>query len=64
MTTEPTDVEKMHTVTSVAETFGVKPATIREWIKAEKIKGVKILGRWRVPHSEVVRIANKEYGNG
>jgi len=57
------DVENpYHTLKTVAAMFGVTTATIRNWIKTEKIEGTMILGRWHVAHSEVVRIANKEYG--
>lgn len=52
----------LHSVTTVAKMFGVEEATVRAWIKTGKIKAVKVLGRWKVPNSEVVRIANEEFG--
>lgn len=59
----PSPEEPFHPINTVAEMFGVKPSTVRGWISSGKIKGKKVLNRWHIPHSEVVRIANEEYGN-
>lgn len=48
------------TVREVAETLKVTDATVREWLRAGKIRGSKLSGtakdRWRVPLSEVERL--------
>lgn len=58
----PTPTEPLHTLQTVASMFGVKSSTIRAWIKTNKIEGIKVQNRWHVPHREVVRIANENYG--
>ena len=58
----PTPTEPLHSLLAVAKMFGVKSSTVRTWIKTGKIEGVKVLDRWHVPHREVVRIANENYG--
>lgn len=58
----PTPDNPLYTVGQVAKMFGVDTPTIRDWINKGKIQGHMILGRWRIQHSEVVRVANKEYG--
>ena len=57
--------EKMLTVSDVAQLFEVTPYTVREWLKAGKLEGAKLVpfgGQWRIPHSAVVAFANKQYG--
>ena len=48
-------------VGKVAAMFGVEPATIRLWIREGKMNAHKIGNRWRIQHSEVVRVANEEH---
>lgn len=52
----------LYTVAQVAKMFGVDQPTVRLWIRQEKLNAVKVMGRWRVQKSEVVRVANEEYG--
>lgn len=53
----------MHQLNEVAAMFGVHTHTVRSWIKEEKISGTKIGNRWFISHSEIVRLANEEYGD-
>ncbi len=60
MTTVSTD----YRVSDVAEAFGVKPRTIRDWIKRGKLQAYKVpddtpRSEYRVPASEVERIKNR-----
>lgn len=58
----PTEDNPLYSVSTVAKLFDVDQDTVRQWIREDKIKANKILGRWRILHSEVVRVANEEYG--
>lgn len=50
-------------VPEVAQIFAVKPYTVRQWIKAGKLEGVKLPGgQWRVRRSTVTEFAQKMYG--
>ena len=56
--------EKMYKVREVANLFAVQPDTVRDWLKDGTIKGIKI-GKgyyWRIPHSEVERLAMMRHG--
>ena len=44
------------TVQDVANRFGVKPTTIRKWLRDGQIRGVKIGGARRFERSEVDRL--------
>lgn len=60
MTTVSTD----YRVSDVAEAFGVKPRTIRDWIRRGKLHAYKVpddkpRSEYRVPASEVERIKNR-----
>lgn len=57
-------IEKMLTVAEVADIFGVKPLTIRTWLKEERLRGIKIGSGhyWRIPESAVIELANRKYG--
>lgn len=62
--TDVTDapVEKHYSVHSVAGMFDVGAQTVRLWIREGKLKARKINGRWRIPESELKRLANTRYG--
>jgi excisionase family DNA binding protein len=48
----------------VASLFSVTSATVREWISQGKISAYKVNGYFRIDQDEVVRYANKIYGDG
>jgi excisionase family DNA binding protein len=53
------EIEPMLTVAEVAERVGTTPVTIRRWLLAGKLAGVRPGGTklgWRIPLSEVERI--------
>ena len=45
--------EKLLTVKDAAKVLLVKPTTIRKWLKASKLKGMKMGRLWRVRESEL-----------
>lgn len=47
----------------VAMLFGVKPYTIRQWIKDGKLTAVNINSRLKIRKSEVQRLAQDKYGS-
>lgn len=61
MTIDPTE-DPLYTAQEVAKMFGVTAYTIRTWIDSDRIKAKKIEGRWRIPRSEIRRVANEEHG--
>lgn len=62
---QQSDADPLMKVREVAELFDVQPATIRDWLANGVLQGVKI-GRghyWRIPKSEVTRLATQRYGD-
>ena len=56
-------VEKLLTVKDAAKVLLVKPTTVREWLKAGKLKGVKVGNRlWRVRESELEAFLQENEG--
>ena len=51
-------VERMYNVRDTALLLGVKVRTVRQWIKDNRINGIKIAGsnRWSVSESEINRV--------
>ena len=51
-------VERMYNIRDTALLFGVKVRTVRQWIKDNRINGIKIAGsnRWSIPESEIDRV--------
>jgi len=45
--------EELLTVKGAAKVLSVKPTTVREWLKAGKLKGVKMGRLWRIRESEL-----------
>lgn len=46
-------MEALYTVEQAAEILQVKPATVREWLRTKKLKGV-LAGRfWRIKESDL-----------
>jgi excisionase family DNA binding protein len=68
MTTEvkdqvvPSPDNPLYSVGQVADMFGVKETTVRTWIRSNRLTAHKIQGRWKVQKSELVRVANEEFG--
>lgn len=61
---EPQAPDRLLRVNDVAKIFGVKPYTIRSWIKNNKINAVLLpAGHYRIFASEVRRLANVKYGD-
>lgn len=58
---DPT-VDPLYPAKDVAKMLGISTYTLRIWIEQGRIKGRKIQGRWRIPKSEVKRVANEEHG--
>lgn len=56
-------IDPLYTTEATAEIFAVTPETIRDWLNAGKIKGIKPDGYWRVPRSEILRVANARNGD-
>ena len=50
----------MKSVNETAKIFGVKPLTIRIWIKNGKIKAVKVVGSVRIDEKEIERLKKGE----
>jgi excisionase family DNA binding protein len=45
------------TVEEAARRLSVTPYTLREWLKAGKVRGVKISRKWRVPERALIELA-------
>ena len=54
--------EKLLTVEDTAKVLLVKPTTVREWLKASKLKGMKMGRLWRVRESELEVFLSNEVG--
>ena len=53
--------ETLYRANQVAEILNVTDATIRKWLKAGKLKGIKLPdGSHRIPQSEIDRITQIE----
>jgi excisionase family DNA binding protein len=51
--------EEVLTVAEVAKRLRIHPVTLRAWLKAGKVRGVRMGGTragWRIPASEVTRV--------
>lgn len=51
---------KLYNVDDAAELLSVKPATLREWIRAGKVKAIKLGGSWKISDTELRRLINNE----
>lgn len=54
--------KSLMTVKEVAAVFEVKELTIRQWCRDGKILAAKPGKSWRIPRSEVERLAQAKYG--
>ena len=54
-------LERMYNIRDTALLLGVKARTVRQWIKDNRINGIKIAGsnRWSVSESEIDRVQNQ-----
>jgi excisionase family DNA binding protein len=50
-------------VEEVAELFEVTPATVREWLRAGKLPGVRPGRDWKIQREDVYNLAQLEYGD-
>lgn len=64
LTYTPTPDDPLRTIEYVAGIVGFREDTVRRWLREEyPLRGIKVAGEWRVPHSELVRFVNAEYGD-
>lgn len=49
--------EKLYSVDETAEILGIHPMTVRKWLTAGKIRGVKVGRLWRIPESSLQELA-------
>jgi excisionase family DNA binding protein len=52
----PVDDTELLTVSQVAEALSASSQTIRNWIRAEQLRGVRIGSRFLIPRAEVDRL--------
>ncbi|SFM38610.1 helix-turn-helix domain-containing protein [Pelosinus propionicus] len=50
-----TEIEKVYTVSEIAELLKLHPVTVRRFIRAKKINAVKMGKDWRVYESDLVK---------
>jgi excisionase family DNA binding protein len=55
-----TELRFAYTVAQVAEVFGRSELTIRRWIKAGRLKAVRIGGVWHIPADELDALLHPE----
>ena len=48
-------VERIYTPEEVAELLSVTPKTVKDWLRAGKLKGSKLGKLWRVQDSDIQR---------
>lgn len=51
--------EKMYKLSEVTAALGITRVTIYSYIKAGKVKAVKIGSQWRIPQEEFTRLLEK-----
>jgi acetyl-CoA synthetase len=49
--------ERLYTVPEAAGLLSIAPKTLTDWLRAGKIRGVKIGRAWRVPESAIDEVA-------
>lgn len=52
--------DRLHTVKEVARIFSVEPATVRAWIKGNRLHAIKPAKSWMISRAAMVEFANKE----
>lgn len=58
----PTPENPWRTTKYIAEAVTVREYTVREWCKSGRIKAYKVMGEWRILHSDFVAFCQKEWG--
>lgn len=51
---------KLYNVDDAAGLLSVKPATLRDWLRAGKLKAIKLGGSWKISDTELRRLINSE----
>lgn len=59
----PSEEDPLRSVEYISKVTEFPEATIRDWLRAGRLGGKKVSGVWRVPHSELLRFVNSEYGD-
>lgn len=49
-------MEMFFTVSQVARAMQVSEETVREWLRAKRLGGVKVGRTWRIPEAEIQRL--------
>lgn len=59
------DTEKLYKTAEVAELFSVSGETVRDWVKAGKLPGIRLKsGQIRIRRSDLVDFAKEKYQPG
>ena len=53
-------MEKLWTVSQIAVAFQVHPDTVRIWLRARKLKGIKLGKAWRIPDGDLQRFSTQQ----
>ena len=51
---------RLYNVDEAAELLSVKPATLRDWLRAGKVKAVKFGTTWKITDTELRRLTTQE----
>ncbi len=57
-------VEKLYTPEEVAEVLGISPLTTRNWLRSDRIHGVKVGKEWRVRERDLQAYIDGLNGKG
>lgn len=49
--------EKLYSIEEAAGVMGISPITLGKWLRAGKVRGVKLGRVWRIPESALDEIA-------
>lgn len=56
--------ERLYSTADIAEKFGVRDAAVRAWCRDGEVRSLKMRnGQYRIPHSEMVKYAQKMFGD-
>ena len=51
-------MERLYVLKEAADYLGIKPATLREWLRTGKVKGSKVGRQWRLRESDLEAICH------